>query len=558
MAVKQRSSLTLYKSGAVAAVTEWHFKAASSSSAPTKPTTKTPSAGWYSTVPAWATNTRLYVATRTDLVDGTFLWSDVTEDPTWATAGEAKAKAEETEQYFYADESGAHVVSDLDSAGKAQGYRVDIDSSGIKVSDAKTLDVVATFGAAGATLGSKATAKATLDSGGLTVTNSSSVSIARFSSSGATIAGSGGMKVRIDGTGMVLSKGDEVVASLGKAIELRTGYDGSVGNKKTLVTIADGSFSMKSGTLSVSNASTLKDYLETTMDGSGLSQISMGDSAKGFVRLGPAAAIYQGARESGVGSHLGGFTLFADNFGLNADTRTDVSMNTTYVRLLPTGILVRAGSGSVTFQSPVSAGSVSASSVTAPTAKVDVITTRSGDNVTFSPPDAVVFANPSAKTTFAAAVSASTGSCGLYRNKYSSGDDANHWMVQETDNDLFLGCSRGKYKPYYTKGDVLTWSYIYTSGFITNSSKNVGFVIPLAKPVLGVSSVTASSVNGCKIRQGGKYLYGSGGSTDVKPSSYEAVSINDCIRIKMIFTSTTNVSNNDACGVEWSGKVTFN
>lgn len=570
MAVRQAASVTLCKSGAVAAVTEYHFKAASTSAAPTRPTTKAPSAGWYAAVPTWATGTRLYVATRTDLVDGTFLWSDVTEDPTWATAGEAKAKADETEQYFYADSAGAHVVSALDSSGKAQGYRLDMDSAGLDVLDAKTLDVVASFGSAGVTLGGKAQARAKLTSAGMTVTDASSNALATFTGSGASFGGSSGARATVDSAGLHLKKGNATVADFGEEVVLSSAASAAAGETKGVLTLGARSLSMKSGLLAVaptgSNAAvagtastgTFGAASENTLDANGLTHRALDASAKAaaHVRLGPNAATYESTRTPGVGSHMGPFTVFCDTYGIDADSRTDITQNPTFVRLETDRIVVRAGTGSVSFNSPISAGSVTATSAWATTVKTNAVSPRSGDDVTVTAGQLVV-ANATAKSTFGARVDPSDGSCGLYRNADSAGAAMAHWMVRETDSDLYLGCRRGSYKPYYTVGDSLTWSYINTAGFITSSSKNVRFVIPLAKPVLGVSSVTASSVNGCKIRQGSKYLFGSSGSADVKPSKYEAVSMNNCIRINMIFTSTTNVTNNDSCGVEWSGKVTF-
>lgn len=166
MAVVQAATITLQKSGAVAAVTTYYFKA--TSGIPTvNEAKKEPGAGWYAAEPPYEANTKLYVATRTDLVDGTFLWSDVSLSSAYTAAGaasdkadnaaskadKAQATADGTRQWFYVDDKGAHVVYDLDSAGHAQGYHLLLNGDGLVVMDAKTLRVIARFGAGGAAIG---------------------------------------------------------------------------------------------------------------------------------------------------------------------------------------------------------------------------------------------------------------------------------------------------------------------------------------------------------------------------------------------------------------------
>ena len=113
------------------------------------------------------------------------------------------------------------------------------------------------------------------------------------------------------------------------------------------------------------------------------------------------------------------------------------------------------------------------------------------------------------------------------------------------------------WRPYMTKGDSFNTT-IQVGGYITNSSKDVTFQIPLSNPVIGSPTVTIASVDGLCVRQNNKYLYGSGPSTFAKPSSYTAVLVNgNHIRMSAKMANTTNVENNSACGVYASIKVTF-
>ena len=110
--------------------------------------------------------------------------------------------------------------------------------------------------------------------------------------------------------------------------------------------------------------------------------------------------------------------------------------------------------------------------------------------------------------------------------------------------------------PYYKPGDTYTVNY-KGGAFITNSGTNVIFTVPIDKPLINVSTVTITSTNGLMIRQNGKYLYGSSGSAFAKPSSYSAVVYSNVIVITAVMGNTTNVTNNDGCGIDAQIKVTF-
>ena len=113
------------------------------------------------------------------------------------------------------------------------------------------------------------------------------------------------------------------------------------------------------------------------------------------------------------------------------------------------------------------------------------------------------------------------------------------------------------YRPYRRQGDVLSLT-LRTTGYVTNSGKDISFWIPMSEPIVGNPTVTISSGNGFVLRQNNKYTHGSSASVYVTPSSYEAsrISIHG-IYVKAVFTDTTNVTNNDPIGIYWDGTITF-
>lgn len=127
-------------------------------------------------------------------------------------------------------------------------------------------------------------------------------------------------------------------------------------------------------------------------------------------------------------------------------------------------------------------------------------------------------------------------------------------------NDVYIGPKTvgGTYCPYYRPGDSI-YIDIYTAGFVANDNKEIWFTVPLCKPVVGVSTVTPSSVNGFILREENSYTHGSGASTYAKPSSYVGYlhATNEGVKIKATFTTTTNSVNNSPIGIRWSGKITF-
>lgn len=115
----------------------------------------------------------------------------------------------------------------------------------------------------------------------------------------------------------------------------------------------------------------------------------------------------------------------------------------------------------------------------------------------------------------------------------------------------------GTYKPYYSRGDVIDITF-RTAGYITNSGRDVAFWIPLSKPVIGTPAVSATSIGGFVLRQGSKYTHGSSASVGAKPTTLDAyITYGTGIYMKAVFSSTANVTNNDAIGIYWDGKITL-
>jgi uncharacterized repeat protein (TIGR02543 family) len=132
-------------------------------------------------------------------------------------------------------------------------------------------------------------------------------------------------------------------------------------------------------------------------------------------------------------------------------------------------------------------------------------------------------------------------------------------------HDVHIGVSNcdapTTYRPYLRKGDTLTVS-LKTAGYVTNGGKDVSFWVPLAVPVVGNPTVTAASNKGFVLRQGGKYTHGSGPNSGdevrLEPNAYTVSATGKCgISITASFPITTDVTNNDAIGIYWSGIITF-
>ena len=123
---------------------------------------------------------------------------------------------------------------------------------------------------------------------------------------------------------------------------------------------------------------------------------------------------------------------------------------------------------------------------------------------------------------------------------------------------LRLGFNGGDFQPYFTKGNSASFK-VWLMGYTTSGMTEVLFFMPFSRPIIGASGVSVSSVNGLIIRQNNKYLYGSTATVYVKPSSYtsEIVDGGQGVNIRAKMPNTTNVTNNTACAITASIKITF-
>lgn len=123
---------------------------------------------------------------------------------------------------------------------------------------------------------------------------------------------------------------------------------------------------------------------------------------------------------------------------------------------------------------------------------------------------------------------------------------------------IFLSTSLATWRPYFCTGDSISAAF-GTAGYITNSSKDVTFIIPLSRPMVGHPTITVASVGGLMVRQNNKYLYGGSSTKYVKPSKYTVRSIlgESCIYVVATMQNTTDVTNNSPCGIYANIKITF-
>lgn len=123
---------------------------------------------------------------------------------------------------------------------------------------------------------------------------------------------------------------------------------------------------------------------------------------------------------------------------------------------------------------------------------------------------------------------------------------------------IYLSTSLGAWRPYFCAGDSISATF-GTAGYITNSGKDVIFIIPLSKPMVGNPTVTVTSVEGLMVRQNNKYLYGGSSTKYVKPSKYAIHSTlsGGCIHVFATMPNIKDVINNSPCGIYTNIKITF-
>lgn len=123
---------------------------------------------------------------------------------------------------------------------------------------------------------------------------------------------------------------------------------------------------------------------------------------------------------------------------------------------------------------------------------------------------------------------------------------------------IYLSTYLGAWRPYFCAGDSISATF-GTAGYITSSGKDVIFIIPLSKPIIGNPTVTVTSVEGLMVRQNNKYLYGGSSTKYVKPRKYAIHSTlsGGCIHVFATMQNTTDVTNNSPCGIYANIKITF-
>lgn len=131
-------------------------------------------------------------------------------------------------------------------------------------------------------------------------------------------------------------------------------------------------------------------------------------------------------------------------------------------------------------------------------------------------------------------------------------------MIKLDAERIFLSTSLATWRPYFCAGDSISANF-GTAGYITNSGKDVIFIIPLSRLIVGNPTITVASVGGLTVRQNNKYLYGGTSTKYVKPSKYTAHSTlrGSCVRVVATMPNTTDATNNSSCGIEANIKITF-
>lgn len=120
-----------------------------------------------------------------------------------------------------------------------------------------------------------------------------------------------------------------------------------------------------------------------------------------------------------------------------------------------------------------------------------------------------------------------------------------------------------KFKPYITIGDTITLHH-NLSGYITSSGTDLLFFIPVSCYIAGATKATLKfklgTSEGVKVRQRGNYIYGSNGNAYVNATiKSQTTFINrySGVNVVLTMTSATNAINNEACGVQIAGSMTF-
>ena len=141
---------------------------------------------------------------------------------------------------------------------------------------------------------------------------------------------------------------------------------------------------------------------------------------------------------------------------------------------------------------------------------------------------------------------------GQYADKYGSTFICGH--------DITFGVSSGasdaSYHPYYHRGDTIG-VYLHTSGYATTGGKDILFLVPLSKPIIGSPTVSVSSINGLVLRQNNSYPHNS--SDYCKPASYRVTDVTHAFgfNVRASFDNNTGVTNNSPIGIVANIRITF-
>ena len=118
------------------------------------------------------------------------------------------------------------------------------------------------------------------------------------------------------------------------------------------------------------------------------------------------------------------------------------------------------------------------------------------------------------------------------------------------------GASDASYHPYYRRGDTID-VYLHTSGYTTTGGKDILFLVPLSKPIIGSPTVSVSSINGLVLRQNNSYPNNS--SNYCKPASYRVTDVTHAFgfNVRASFDNNTGVTNNSPIGIVANIRITF-
>lgn len=142
------------------------------------------------------------------------------------------------------------------------------------------------------------------------------------------------------------------------------------------------------------------------------------------------------------------------------------------------------------------------------------------------------------------------------KNTYVSGDKV-YVSIKPTDP---TGVSHSySFRPYLTIFDSIQLNHSL-GGYITGNGISLAFFIPVNVPMVGDIDpyISFDTGQGVTVRQDGKYCYGSSASTKVQPAKQSIkVMPGSGMNVVLTMPNSTNVINNDACGITIIGTLNF-